>query len=260
MGAIATFRDALRDKLPRWLQRGNAQRLMHSIGVHIDAYADAAIAGVKQRFPGLYSNDALPVIGRERRIRRGRTETDPVYASRLVRWLDDHRRRGGPYALLAQLHAHFAPANFPIDLLYYPSALIGGEAVRFRLATDGTITRDTFAWVPDEHADRWARWWLIYFWPEAVGGDGVWSDAGEWDPDPDEVQPLGVWDSTLTLEDIEGLRTVPHEWNAAHPLGYVVLLSPGTELWDYPAGTWDEPGGVWGDVGGDAVVIIAIDG
>lgn len=257
---VKTFRDALRDKVPRWLQRGNAQRLLYAIGVHLDAFADAITDGVKQRFPNVYSGDALPELGRERRIRRGRTETNPVYASRLVRWLDDHRRRGGPYALLAQLHAHFAPANFPIDLLYYPSPLLGGAAVRFRMDVDGNVTRDTVEWLPDADAEHWARWWLFYFWPDPIGDDGVWDDPGEWDPDPDEIIPPGVWDSELTLAEVEALRLVPREWNAAHPFGTVVLLSPGTELWDYPEGTWDEPGGVWGgDPGDGQVVTLAIE-
>jgi hypothetical protein len=256
---VLKFRDALRDKSPRWLQRGNAGRLLYALGVHIDAFADALLAGIRQRFPGAYSYDSLPELGRERRIRRGRIETDPVYATRLARWLDDHRRRGGPYALLSQLHAHFAPANFPIDLLYYPSALLGGEAQRYRLATDGTITRDTVAWLPDDDAEHWARWWLVFSWPDAIAGDGFWDGPGEWDPDPEEVQPLGVWDSDLSLQDVIDLRVVPREWNAAHALGYLVLLAPGTELWDYPEGIWDE-GGLWGDVEGDVAAIVSVDG
>jgi hypothetical protein len=228
--------------------------LLFAIGVHVDAFADALVAGVKQRFPGMYSPDALALLGRERRIRRGRNETDVVYASRLLRWLGDHRWRGGPYALLAQLHAYFAPDNFPIDLLYYPTALLGpGVARRYSMGADGVVERDSVPWIPDDDSAHWARWWLIYHWPDAITGDGTWADAGLW-------ETLGVWDSSLTPEEVETLRLVPAEWNAAHAFGYLVLLPEGVELWDYPLGTWDEPGGIWGDVGGAGAALISVDG
>lgn len=244
MAELRTFRDRVRDSVPPWLRHGVAEKVLYSIAIHLDGLADALTAGVKMRFPGLYSGESLPVIGRERRIRRGRVEVDAVYASRLTRWLDDHRRRGGPYALLAQLHASFAPENFPIDLVYYPSTVLGtpARARRFQMDVDGNVVRDDVYWLPDNDAVHWARWWLLYFWPDARAADGIWDDPGEWDPDPDEIQPLGVWDSDLTPQEVADLRLVPRDWNAQHPFGYIVLLVPGAELWDYPPGEWDDPG------------------
>ena len=261
--AVSTYRDTLRAISPRWLQRGNAQRLLFALGVHVDAFADALVAGLKQRLPGLYSPDALPLLGRERRIRRGLWETDAVYASRLLRWLDDHRRRGGPYALLAQLRATFAPSNFPIELLYYPTALLGGEARRYSMDADGVVERDSVPWIPDDDATHWARWWLIYHWPSPILGDGTWDDPGLWDPALSEGgggQPLGVWDSDLTLDEVVALRTVPAEWNAAHAFGYLVLLPATVELWDYPLGNWDDADGIWGDLTGAGAALISVDG
>lgn len=230
---LITFRDALSGRMPPWLQRGTAAKVLYGLGLQLDGLADATVAAVKSRFPGLYTMETLPLIGRERRIRRGRIETHEVYASRLRRWLDDHRRRGGPHALLEQLRAHFAPAHFPIDLVYYSGR-------RFRMDVDGVITRDDIEWLPDGDTDNWPRWWLFYHWPTSVSGDGNWDDAGTWDDG-------GVWDSSLTIQEAVDLRAVPREWNAAHADGRVVLLTAGAELWDYPPGTWDEPGGVWGD-------------
>jgi hypothetical protein len=187
------------------------------------------------RFPGYYSVESLPVIGRERRIRRGRIETHEVYATRLRRWLDDHRRRGGPYALLAQLHAHFAPDNFPIALVYR-------NGRRFAMKADGTVTRDVIAWEPDHEPAKWARWWLIYQWPEELLDDGHWGDPGTWGDG-------GVWGSSLSPQQVTDLRLVPKEWNAAHCFGRLILVEGG-ELWGFPSGTWGDPG-TWG--GGSSV-------
>jgi hypothetical protein len=227
---LVTFRDALASRLPQWLQRGVAQKLMYAIGVQLDGAGDAAVAAVKHRFPGLYSMQTLPMIGRDRRIRRGRIEVDEVYASRLRRWLDDHRGRGGPYALLKQLHAHFAPANFPTALVYYSGR-------RWLMDAAGVIARADMSWLPDTVSANWPRWWLFYEWPDGVTSDGVWGDPGEWSDG-------GVWGSTLTVQDVTDLRAVPREWNAAHADGTVVLLPDGAELWGYPPGPWSDPG-VW---------------
>lgn len=225
---LRTFRDTLRDLSPVWLRGKVAGGVLYAIGAVVDALGDALVGGVKARFPGLYGYESLGIIGRERRIRRGRAETDEVYASRLLPWLDHHRRRGGPYAMLAQLHAHYATHPFRIDLVY-------ANGRRFSMAADGTITRDD---IGDIKLSKWAYWTLYYFWPDPVHTDGVWSDPGTWDDG-------GVWDSDLSIPDVTDLRLIPREWNAAHPFGNVVLLTADIELWDYPTGTWDEPGGVW---------------
>jgi hypothetical protein len=219
---LQTYRDLIRRRSPPWLQRGIAEKILYALGVHVDAFADAVTAGVKHRFPGYYSHDALPVIGRERRIPRGRVEPDATYASRLVRWLTDHRLRGGPYAMLAQLHAYYAPANFAIDLVYYSGR-------RFHLATDGTVTRDDVAWTPDTNAARWARWWLFFY-------------------TDDFAAP--------TDDEIEQLRVVPRAWNAAHANGLIVLFPSTAELWNWPPGhTWNETG-IWNTGGVSGTIAV----
>lgn len=232
--ALRTFRDAIRSMVPWWAGRetGRIGKVLYAIGLHVDALVDAHVAAIKIAMPGLYSPESLPLIGRERRIRRGPLESDEVFASRLPRWWEDHKRRGGPYALLEQARAYWS-STFQIDLVY-----ITGR--RFIAPDDGgAITRDDIEWSPPEPT-RWARWWLFYFWPEAVGDDGVWGDAGTYGDG-------GVWGSDLTVEQVANIRAVPTEWNAKHCSGSrVVLLNEGTELWGYPAGDWGDPGGVWG--------------
>jgi hypothetical protein len=207
-----TFRDAMREISTPWLRGIVGGGVLYAIGYQFDMLTDALLAGVKARFPGLYTYESLALLGRERRIRRGRTESDEVYASRMLPWLDHHRIRGGPYAMLAQIHAHYAPANFLVELRYTSSR-------RYSMALDGTVTRSEVAWTPPGNPAQWARWWLYYEWPTPIDDDGIWSDPGTWDDG-------GVWDSNLSPTEVRDARLVPREWNAAHAIGRVVLVSP----------------------------------
>lgn len=210
---IVTFRDRMREVWsPPWLATGNAERFLYAFGLMADIFADALVAGVASRFPGVYGFESLPAIGRERRITRGLAETDLAYAARLRRWLEDHKRRGGPYALLSQLYAYYGPNNFPITLLYRSGR-------RFDMAADGTVTRsiDT-RFAPDTNPAQWARWWLFFALPQdALDG--------------------------LTDDQRASMQHVPREWNAAHCTGTLIATEPTGELWNWPLGRkWNEPG------------------
>lgn len=241
--ASFTFRDLLKTISPRWLQAsyGIAHKLLYSLAVHVDAVGDGAIYGVRRRFPGYDSHDQMSLVGRDRKIRRGREEPDEPYAARCLRWLDDHPLRGNPYAMLAQLNAHYAAAPFPIRL-------VTRKGVCYDMATDGTVTRSSFAFSPDLEPSRWARWWLFYEWPDTLTTDGTWGSGGVWGDG-------GVWDSGLLGTEVQDLRLIPTEWNAAHCTGTLVLTNG--EVWGIPPeGTWGDPGGTWGGT----VVHIAIAG
>jgi hypothetical protein len=200
---LLTHRDTLRAISPPWLQNGLAQKILYAVAVQLDAAGDALLAGVKMRFPNLYSAESLALIGRERRIRRGLVEADQSYTNRLIVWRETHKRRGGAYAMLTQLFIHYAPNNFPIMLAYRSGA-------QYDLAVDGTITRVV---APTLDGAEWANWTMVYFTTDA------------------------------SVPNAPDLATIPREWIAAHCLGRLVIAPPGTELWDYPAGhTWDESG------------------
>lgn len=209
-----TFKSAILAIVPRWLQKQVGGSTLEAIGEQLDELRDRTVAGVRARFPGVQA-EALPAIGRDRRIRRGRQETDATYSTRLLRWIDDHRVRGGPYALLAQLHAHYAPANFPIELRY-----VTGRNYTLN-PTTGAVVRGDVVWTPLGLGGltRWARWWLFYTWPTPVNTDGVWSDPGTWTDG-------GVWGSDLAVSEVRDLRLVPRDWNAAHAMGRIVVVSP----------------------------------
>jgi hypothetical protein len=223
---MLTFRDSLRKKCPPWLQGGWAEKVLYAIGVMIDALVDSANAAVRIRFPGLYSDESLPLIGRERRIRRGRNEPASTYSVRLMRWLDDHATRGGPYALLEQLHAYYADDPFPIRLVYRSGRC-------FDMDVDGEITMSDVVWSPDEEPECWARWWLIYQWPTSFPaarkyGDGTQYGQGR------------VYGSGLLSGEVADLRVIPRDWNTAHALGRLIVISPGGIVYGYPPRTYGD--------------------
>lgn len=209
-----TFRDTVRSKLPTWLLRGLNEKYLLAQHVMFDALGDGVVQAVQQWFPGFLDFQSLKLLGRQRRIPRGRYESDEVYAQRLQQWLGDHQQRGGPYALLDQLHIHYSPNAFPIDLIYR-------NGRRFQMAADGTVTTDIVSsWNPDGHPELWARVTLIYY-------------TDQFEPDPD-------------LDDI---RLIPTSWNAAHVSGRIIVVSgpvfdalDDVETFDGGSVTFDEPG------------------
>jgi hypothetical protein len=201
MGEIRRFEFSLPRIAPRWLQRTVGGRLLASIGKVLDAVDDRFVKGVGMRFPtdGVDAK-ALGYIGRERRIRRGPAEDAVTYARRIRPWWEEHQVRGGPYALLRQMHAYLLGLfNVRIDVIYHLGA-------RRWIDRDGTITRDAIVWDTTQYL--WAQFWLVVWLYDEIttdGGDTIIDDDG---------QPLLF--SAAEPSDLEVMRAIPREWNAAH--------------------------------------------
>ena len=73
MAVMETLRNGVRKVVPWWAghERSRPGKLLWAIALHADALVDACVAGVKIRFPLLYSPETLSIIGRQRRISRG---------------------------------------------------------------------------------------------------------------------------------------------------------------------------------------------
>lgn len=238
---VITFRDTIRKVVPPWLRTGVAGKLLYAIGSQWDALTDMAVATNTIGFPGVYSDESLPMLGRERRIRRGRIESAAGYAVRLKRWLTDHRTRGGPYAMLAQLFAYYTGNHFPIRLVYR-----SGRA--FHMDVDGSVVMLDQPWSPDSQPEKWARWWLFYEWPTPVAPAHILGEPGL------IVGPTWTLGSGLTPTEVYDLRIVPKEWNAAHAIGNITLVNGGWVL-GFPPHILGEAGLV---LGGSAPVTIGV--
>lgn len=239
------FTSAMTRVVPPWLRRTVGARLMESLGEPLDDLVDRLVASIELRFPGVYSDESLPLIGRERRIRRGPGEPAETYARRLLPWWDDHRGRGGPYAMLRQLYAYFLDSlNVRMDIVYH-------SGTRRWIDEDGAITRDAIEWNADG-TDEWAHIWVFFY----LGADGAVRRLVTLDGDPlitldgDSLVTLGgiIASGTVSEADAENFRAIPREWSAAHiPYVTIVLLYDGARLWGYPQPVpeWGAPGAVW---------------
>ncbi len=199
--------------LPPWLLRTEGLRLIGGLADVIDDHRDRLVAGVKLRIPGLYTLEGVDRIGRERRLRRGPNEDAEVFAGRLPRWWEDHRTRGGAYALLEQMGAYLVGTlDPPFDVVSY-------LGVRHVMAVGGDIARDAITWGTDE-TGLWARAWVF----------------------------VRTAAASVDAETLESYAAIVRDWLPAHVIGTLVVLHPGTRLWDYPqpAPDWDD-GWDWSD-------------
>jgi len=252
-GPRLLFSAAMSDAAPPWLRRLVGGPVVRGIGDAMDTETDRLVEGVKKRFPDTGSDeDAIGLLGRERRILRGPGELGSTFAGRLREWWSSHRTRGGPYALLEQIHAFFLETNnVPIQYI----SNLGAEVT---VAADGTFTRGTVAgWLGDGAVPpSWARFFLVLYLDgdtlsfvlTDAAGDPIFTAGGE---------PILVTVSiyALTAADLDLICSVPREWNAAHvDRIYIVLIPSGGIAWGLPPGTlWGDPGLTWG--GGLAVNI-----
>jgi len=201
--------------VPPWLQRTNGGAIVRAFGDVLDDVLFDTSEGVRARFPG-HTEDALGAIGRERRISRGYSESSTAYASRLSRWRIDHRKRGGPIAMLRQLEAFWSASPKRISIRYASGTWWTLDPTTLDADGLGTITRSTHT----SNADltRWARCSVVY----------------ELTADP----------GTLTYADWQAYMQIPNEWNAGHVQLRVFATWNGGGMWGEGA-TWGG-GDTWG--------------
>jgi hypothetical protein len=193
--------------LPPWLLRTEGVRLIGGFADTVDSIRDWMVAGIKLRFPGLYTLEGVDRIGTERRLRRGPNEDAETFAARLPRWWEDHRTRGNAYSLLQQMYVYLAGTLPP------PYEVVSYRGLRHTIDADGNITRDKITWGTDE-TGNWARIWVFLY----------------------------TTASSVTDEVMESYTAIVRDWVPAHVICKVVLIHPGTRLWGYP-----QPVPDWGD-------------
>lgn len=239
--AFKPFRDRLEDiaRAP-WLRRTWLYRLMVAIAVHFDALVDWAVLALLVQYPQLAPPDALPVLGRERGIRRGFAESDAGYAARLVRWLADRRIKGSPYALMSQLAGYLSGYDVRIRVVN----AAGSWYTRYY---DGTLDwhyASPSNWDWDGDTSPFSRYWVILYVPTALwNGDGLWGQGtGTWGDG-------GVWGLNATHEQGKSIVAIIKEWNPPHAQCAGILITWDNFSFDptgsgsgFPDGTWYRAG------------------
>lgn len=235
------FRARFKRFLPSWLAEGEGEALWWSMSVMIDAFLQRTYDGLRARFPTYAPTDALRYISRDRKIVRGIGETDAEFAERLIRWLDDHKVRGNPFALMEQLQAYCRTGD--------PDYMVRVRTVDRRgnwytIDRDGTrsVTLDSGNWSWDALAasPSWARFWVIIY-PYL---DEPWSDSPEWGDGRlygDKVSTIGT---TATLAEVAAVRQIVREWKPAGTRCENIIIAFDDTSFDptapEPTGDWDK--------------------
>ncbi len=199
------FRDSILAISPPSLceEGGVAEAVQFAEGVAIDVVADWVTDGVKASMPGVGTNDALYLIGRDMQIDRGPNETDDHYIERLRGAVDSHRVRGAGPELLRQLLAWFSPSTAT------PLRLVSNSAVwhEINLTTEAvtkTVVGTNWDWDAFT-SERWWRGWVIIDSTAGPWVQEIW-DAGQlWDDG-------GVWDSSATPGEVSAIQRIVDRW------------------------------------------------
>ncbi len=239
------IRDVARRFFPPWMLDRvaaglvNGWKYIYSFVVMGDLLLEFALEGVRAKLPGYCPAEALPLIGRDRRIRRGLAETDDSYAERLIGWLAAWRRAGSAYAILDQLAAYIGVAG--------TLRIVNANGTWWTRNPDGTrerhVTLPTKNWDWDAHPELWARFWVVlyaddYGWTR----DGTWGDGAVWGDDS-----YGWGLANLPWQEVADMRGIISEWKSAAAVCKNLIISFDAA---YPDPT-DSPGapmpeGSWG--------------
>lgn len=232
--------------LPSFLIEGEGELVHGSLAALMSANTERAEEGLLARFPEYAHPSALAYLGRDRKIVRGIDEPAASYAARLVRWLDDHRVRGNPYALHAQLRA-YAQADIMVRT-------VDRSGNWFTTAADGTLTAAiaTGNWDWDATpAAQWSRFWVIMYptadgkpWAKAAGtfgvGGGVWGGA--------VGSPGYTIGTTATAEQVSSVRQIVRDWMPDGTRCEWIIIAFDPASFDPTA---PEPNGTWKNWGLD---------
>jgi hypothetical protein len=220
---------------PPWLVDTDYEqgKVLYSLGVMQDAFAERTRQSLLARFPGYNAEDALTRCGRDRRITRGLNEFSPTYATRLLRWLTDWRVSGNPFTLIRQLKAYIG-SEYPCRIDIVNNA---GNVFRSSPANAETYLPNQI-WDWDGNASEWARFWVLIYQDTAISGTvPLWSTNGLLGASSRKLGTLGQLGSTMTSDQAQQIKNIIQQWKPAGTACYYVMLvlQDGTIE---PDGTW----------------------
>lgn len=264
--ARTNFRAAVKSLSPPWLAGDVGYRFMYSLAIQLDTIAEYMRIGVLQRFPTYCEEEALPYLGKDRRIQRGPNESADSYRERLRIAFITWKTAGHPKAVLAQLAAYYSPTP---PVLRYVS---NGYDENGNTVTDWwTLSAGTYShqrqtpsnWDWDGTFGNY-RFWIIAYVPLLSGWN--WDDGHAWD------QPGLLWDYK-DGQAVADLRNIINVWKCAGSHCESIIFASATTQrfirwgeFNWADGTWwgattsvplfdpstppgqPMPDGTWGDI------------
>lgn len=240
------FRDAFYKLAPSWLTSEEGELVLYSLDLALDGMWERIRQGLLARFPEYAPADAFRYMSRDRKILRGIDETTENFATRLLRWLDDHRTRGNPYALMEQLRAY---CNADVRI-----RTVDNSGNWYTLERDGSreylLAEGNWDW--DGEASKWSRFWVIIY-PTATGEpwtiQGNWGDAGLYDIG-EFGQPGQTVGTSATPGQVGDIRRIIADWKPAGTNCVWIIIAFDDASFDPTTPAQPTPGpGTWGNWG-----------
>lgn len=236
------FRDSIAAISPPWLTRTIGGGLSYACGLVLDGIAQWEIEGVKARMPGVGTPDALYLIGRDRQLDRGPSETDDAYASRLTQAFDTWATAGAGPTLLRQLRIYFTPSTDT------PIRLVSNAGVwhTINLTTDVVtkVVSSPSNWEWDAYAStRWWRGWVVIDSSVAPWTRDLWDLVGLWGDG-------GTWGSDATPDEVGALKRIVSKWKPAHITCMNIIVTFTATLFEASDTSPPNPDGGYGSAAG----------
>lgn len=246
------FRRVFKKLMPSWLTTDEGGDVHGSLGVMMDAYAERARLGVLARFPEHAPSDAIAAISRDRKIIRGIAETDANYGTRALSWLDDHKTRGNPFALMKQLRGYL---NADVRIRTVDSS--GNWFTRDRDGTESVLlAQGNWNWnnAPTiAGVTQWSRFWVIIY-PTSAGQPWsqslAWGNGALWGTGQFGTSSTATIGTTATREQVADVRRIIAEWKPEGTKCEWIIIA--FDDASFPPSTAGQPTpgpGLWGDWG-----------
>lgn len=240
---LQRMRGLFRKLVPSWAQDdAEGAPVLYSLGLLCDAVLEHAWHALIARFPHHAPSDAVSLIARDRKLVQGIGETQAAFADRLVTWLDEHRVRGNPYALMRQLrgYCNAAVRVRTVDRRgnWYTIERDGSYA--YHGPADPSSPGEAWDW-DGGGLERWARFWVIIY-PTSAGEP--WTTGQEWGDGSLWGEPGATWGSTATVDEVDAVRRIVRDWKPAGTRCEHVIIAFDDASFDPESGT-GLPDGTW---------------
>lgn len=225
---MGTYANDFQQLLPPWLKDDDSLALARGFGDVKDAITRRLQDAILNRFPTYASPEGLALIGAERQIPRGPTDTDAVYAARLVAAWQLWPFAGTATGLLRALHYAGYPNTYVVTRRGWRQHLDADLNLATVRGAPYTLSLPAAIWnayalyvlppypnvaVPAQSSDEGKAFLQIadqWETAHALLKEVVWLVSGRtWDFYPDgttwDVQGRSTWDSDLGVTTIWSL-------------------------------------------------------
>jgi len=249
--------------LPAHMSKIELGRLVYAVGLVCDAYVDWVVRAMQQRFPLICEPDALLWHGRDRQIFRGQVQSEASFRAQLVRWLQLHKRRGHPWALLTAIQTYFstdpsAASQGPLVrcVEHHPHPSGTSRAIWCSLDPLGVFSSheqspSNWDWDsndplrPASVATKDTRFWVLVYQAAGTTPPALFAEQGDSSPALPSSSTIAQGSSLSTKRHVQDIATLGRFWRGAGAwfAGLILVYDPaafaptGTGVL-FPDGDW----------------------